>query len=634
MRIAYFLLFCFFFTLPVSAADEIPETTETFHIFKIQIVGNRLVLDDEILKVINSREGSPFDRDLITEDLKNIYQMGYFQKNHIEAQPVKDDEGNIIVEYRIKENPIIRDLIIYGGESIADVDAYKIFVDLVGKPENTKLLTEKIRSLESQYLDAGYIVARVKDINLDNSGTLRIYIDEGKIDSIVFTGNHKTKESYLRHIVSSVHEDEAYNERSFARDFRRLQGTGYFSNVSRAVRPSEDTDSEGYILEIQLQEKKTSSIGLGAGINSSAGLFGSGNATIGDLRGKGETLGINAMFGSGYGANSTFSRNQGLYRRGNIIQIGARYSIPYFADTEGTASLYSNYSRGPNFMLDLVRQTSLDSGVSYSSPLDTDGNNVLRFSTNFNNVKLDDRDHKKFIERITKNIMEDIGLDESAAKEKAENIRKKQLKDGSYLGFGGHYLFKDLDSDTKPRDGWRTRLGVEPAVSFGDINSFTKLSGSVTKYIPAWQSSTFVFNVRTGFELFGNIPQFSLFRLGGLNGVRGYRPFSDLGLGTKMAIAMAEYRTPLYNIIPPIHKVKFMRNLDFALFADGGLIRGNRAINTYTKRLNDAASVGFGFRVHMPVVGGLRVDMGFPLIKTLFKNPSLFGVNFGPADYF
>ncbi len=600
---------------------------------RVIIEGNRYLSSDEILAEVKSQPGTPFNKDLILEDLKNIYRLGYFDKTGLEARPEENPDGSLDIYFTVNENPPITDIEIYGTKAIGDIDSYKIFSELIGKPENINLLGQKIQLLEAQYLSQGYIVARVKDIDIDSEGTLKIYVDEGLIQEIVYIGNEKTKKGYLDHLVTNTEVNSPYNEKNFSKDFKKIQGTGYYSNVSRMVTPT--ADGNGYILEIKVQEKRNTNIGLGGGINSNAGLFGNVNLQMSNLRGQGETLTINGLLGSGYGANSAFN-NSSLFRRGNLTQVSARYNMPYFRNSDYNFGVFSTFSKGPNYLVDLSDQFNLNAGISVGKALDD--YNRLSYSAAYNFISIDDADldvdEKSYIDIISKNIREQEGGSIAASRKEAKALRKEQLVSGQYISNKFSYSHIDVDAPSKPRDGWKTRFGIEPAVSFGEISSFTKLDSSITRYSKLPWNSTFVFNARSGYELFGDVPQFTQYRLGGMNGVRGYRQLSDLGVGTKLLISTAEIRSPLYNLIPAIKSNKFLNNVDFAFFADAGLIGGSSRLNRVSNRLNQAASVGFGIRVNLPLVGALRVDIGFPLIEALTKNSGFFRLNFGAADQY
>ncbi len=619
--------------LIISILSNFQSPVFAAQIRKILLEGNHYLQDKEILGVIKSQAGTTFNKELILEDLKNIYKLAYFDRSGLEVKPLENSDGTIDLYFKLKENPPITDIEIYGCQKAEEVKAYEIFSELVGKPENINLLSQKIQILEANYLKEAYILARVKDIDIDSRGKLKIFIDEGLIQKISYSGNSRTKVNYLNHLVSNSKVNSVYNEKAFLKDFKKLQSTGYYSNVSRMLTPSED--SNGYILEITVEEKRNTNIGLGGGINSSAGLFGNVNLQIANVRGQGESLSVSGLLGSGYGANSAFN-NTNLFRRGNLTQVTSRYSVPYFMNSENTVSTFASFSLGPNYLVDLSDQTSMQAGLSVSRAIDEF--NRISLSSSYNFINLDPADldagDRSYIDIISSRIEDEYSMSPAAAKALARKLRKRQLVDGQYFSSKLSYSHSDLDSSSKPRDGWRSRIGIEPNLSFGDINNFTKLEASVSKYSKLPLNSTFVLNARSGFELFGSIPQFTQFRLGGVSGVRGYRQYSDLGLGTKLGIASAELRSPLYNIIPSIKSNKFLNNIDFALFADAGIVGGASGLNSISHRLNRAASVGFGLRVNLPLVGALRVDLGFPLIEALTRNPSFMRFNFGAADQY
>lgn len=630
--------------LPTSSLDQY--FGKTF-VSEVRISGNRLVTDAEVLDEVLSVAGSTFSRDMVINDLQKIFQLGYFEADGVQAIPYLKSDNSILLEYKVKENPPVNDLVIYGNTNTVELNAYDIFADLVGKPENVKLLKDKIQELETEYLKNGFIIAKVTDIDLNDAGILTVSVDEGVIKTISYKGNEKTKVDFLNHLVKDQGVNEPYNEFKFANDFKRLQGSNYFSSVTRTVRPAQD-GSGGYDLLIELAEKRTASVGLGGGVNSTAGIFGNASLNLGNLRGRGETLNVTAILGSGYGAAQTLNNDSRLVRRDNLTQISANYSIPYFLDSDYGFNTFANYSKGPNFNVDLSRQTAYGGGIGLSRVVGQ--SHVFRLSTTGNYIDLEDRDRKEYLDELTRNIIELDNLSQrdilkkkganftggrrGLARAEAKRLRDEQIVSGAYVGFKPSYTYNKLDNRQNPRDGWKTRISSEPVFGLGDISSFTKLSGSATKYLPVGKESSFLLNFRGGAEMFGDIPQFAIYRLGTTSGIRGYRQFSELGVGSRLAITTAELRTPIYNIIPPVKRYNFTKKVDFAVFADAGIIGGRVRLNRVTQRLSQAAAIGFGLRVKLPLVGALRFDIGFPLVEILTGNKKLFRFNFGPADIF
>ena len=118
------------------------------------------------------------------------------------------------------------------------------------------------------------------------------------------------------------------------------------------------------------------------------------------------------------------------------------------------------------------------------------------------------------------------------------------------------------------------------------------------------------------------MPQFAQYRLGGFNGLRGYRQFTDLGTGSSLLMASAELRMRLP--LPKGEKgtvagtfLNFMdKNVRGTIFSDAGGVGGNSLVNNSYSRGMMGSSVGVGLRLNVPMLGVIRLDYGFPLIST------------------
>ena len=128
---------------------------------------------------------------------------------------------------------------------------------------------------------------------------------------------------------------------------------------------------------------------------------------------------------------------------------------------------------------------------------------------------------------------------------------------------------------------------------------------------------------------------YNQFKPGGYYGIRGYRPFSDIGIGSRTLLLSAEIRTPLLDVIPGIQNTPVGKDLRLVLFSDYGYIGGNDTINRLFNRLTTAGSVGLGLRANIPMLGPIRIDYGLPVIKSLWNSKNIFGrFNFGFGERF
>ncbi len=101
--------------------------------------------------------------------------------------------------------------------------------------------------------------------------------------------------------------------------------------------------------------------------------------------------------------------------------------------------------------------------------------------------------------------------------------------------------------------------------------------------------------------------------------MRGYAQFSALGTGNSMMMGSAElrHRIPgLRKMDNPIAKL-IDKHVKLDAFFDAGQVGGNSLANQLTQRSMVGASVGFGVRLNLPMLGLIRVDYGYPLISTV-----------------
>ncbi len=117
-----------------------------------------------------------------------------------------------------------------------------------------------------------------------------------------------------------------------------------------------------------------------------------------------------------------------------------------------------------------------------------------------------------------------------------------------------------------------------------------KAGVNMSHYTPIDKDTVLATNFQAGTSM-GNVPGFAQYSLGGFNGIRGYRQFTDLGLGSNMIIARAELR---HTLIPKSDN-KFLnaihKNVKIGLFGDAGQVSGSTTYNNLLTRNSQAGSV-------------------------------------------
>ncbi len=619
---------------------------------EVLIEGNRLISEESILDVIDSKAGSKFDKDKVLKDLEAIDRLGYFIHDSIQADPEQTEEG-VLLKIRIEENNPVSMIQVSGNNLITTEELLSVSQDLIGKPESITKISEVLDQIEKKYQERGFLLARVTDIGMDPDGTLTIKLNEGVIDKIVIKGNIKTKESYIKRFLPNLTPNEPYNEILLVQDLRALQGTGLFEDIKRNLTPSKENPNK-YDLNLELEEKRSSSFGFGGGANTLNGLFANLGYSNNNLFGEGKQASFNTQFGTGLLANTLVS--QRFLSDHKTMQVEAKYSDPNFLNTKNSVTFFTHGYTFNSYLIDLAQERNLGLGASITRPLGMNlfggldltteavqmkeyGDSAIDFLTN----QLVNVDSGKLIGEITDKGAYKPGqlfgdhqgdVKKAAAIEAAKLIRKEQLQGGKYLNFNPSIAFDTRDNQLNPRNGWNNKINIGQGIGIGN-GSFTKLGVDLRRYIPIGQKTTLAFNLQGASRLIGDLPMYNQFKAGGFYGVRGYRPFSDLGIGSRSLLASAEVRTPLLDSIPGIQNTPVGKDLKLVFFSDYGYVGGNNSINKLYNRLNVAASAGIGIRANVPMLGPIRIDYGIPFIKSLWNNKNILGrFNFGFADRF
>lgn len=598
-----------------QADDSKGESTATLSVDDIQIQGNRLVPTEAITNVLKTKRGDRFDRGQILDDLQAINEMGYFDDKSLQVVPEKTSSG-VLLKIRVVENAPVTQFSFQGNNVIDSKEISKIFANQLGKPQNLNQLSQSIEKLEELYHDKGFLLARVTDVKDYPDGSVALKINEGEVAKIEIAGNRKTKDYIVRNAIK-LQEGSVYNEAQLTQDLKELYGRGYFQDIRRSLQPSPE-DPNKFVLKVEVDEKRTGSVGLGGGVDSVAGPFGSLSFSDANFRGKGQVVSFNGQVGSGVFGNINNSINNGgnaFLPTQRTYQLEANWVEPHLRGTD-TSLQVSGFGRNyASLLIDQAQQRSLGASVTLSKPLKK--NFHLNLGLMGENTRLTDLGDYLSTGGALENMAQralDLGKASTidGANALAGTVRQDQLKGGTFFSLKPSLTYDTRDAYIDATKGTFAKLSAGPSLGING-SSFAKAGASVSKFIPLGKSTTLALNMQGGGAL-GGMPQFAQYRLGGWNGIRGYRQFSDLGTGTSMLMATAEVRTRLP--LPKSSKVAKVidKHVKAAAFFDIGGVSGNGLSNSLFGRTNMGASVGIGLRVKLPMLGLVRLDYGIPLL--------------------
>ena len=175
-------------------------------IYKITVLGNVKVEEGVIRRAVKSRERGPFSADQVREDLRAIFNLGYFSDVQVDIKATPKGREIIFI---VMEKPSIKEILITGNQKVK-LDDIKEKVTLTTRSilnlEKVKENSEQIRRL---YFSKGYYGVKVEhkiDYLETNEVVVTFQIEEGvkgHIKKIVFKGNKRIKSSELKKIMQT-----------------------------------------------------------------------------------------------------------------------------------------------------------------------------------------------------------------------------------------------------------------------------------------------------------------------------------------------------------------------------------------------------------------------------------------------
>ena len=187
-------------------------TRFTLKIFKreiiadIRIKGQNRIEVDAIKRKIKTKAGDIFLSRRLTDDLKSIYSMGYFDDIRIETE--KGPAGRVVI-FKVKEKPTIRAIRIKGNTIFDDKKILENMTIKKGSIFNVYQIQKNIGRIQVLYKEKHYHNTQIEYKTKSrprNQIDLELKITEGKktsIRKISFIGNQAVKSRKLKKLMTT-----------------------------------------------------------------------------------------------------------------------------------------------------------------------------------------------------------------------------------------------------------------------------------------------------------------------------------------------------------------------------------------------------------------------------------------------
>lgn len=566
---------------------------------KIRFEGNTVFSDRDLRKEMKVKEkgffswltkSGRFESNQLDDDVDAILDF-YRSKGYLRAsspgvrrEVVKDGRVDLIIPIEEGAKYTV-DSVGFGSMSVfKSEELYPALSLNAGDAYNSKKMREDIKMIRSYYGSRGYADASVNP-DIEDAGPNRVkilyQINEGgryKVGRVNITGNTKTKDKVIRREIP-LQPGDMFNTVELETTKARLEGMQYFSEVQASGTPS----SAGYRdIDVMVQEKKTGTVGIGAG-------FSSIDSVVGFLMLEQANFDLfNPWNFTGGGQRFAMNLRLGSERTDASISI----TEPWFLDRQlalGTELFY----RDSTYFSDFYEQTNVGAAVSLRKPLTT--KSYLKGELRMETVEIDS-------EVDASDVF--VGNPVNAGNDPDPTVGSNSFLSQEEIGgdftrsaLNVSYVYDSRDSVMLPRSGQKYEVGLTYAGLGGDVETLSFSTQAQSHWNYKWDS-IFSLSGELAFVdgLDGDPPIFERMFLGGGRTLRGFE-FRDIGPrdtgytnevygGQSLGYVTAEVTVPIIETIRA------------AAFFDTGFVNAD----SWDPAPEDLYSdVGIGIRLILPI---------------------------------
>ena len=597
--------------LPENRVDLVFDINEggATGIRAINFIRNTAFSDGELRDVIQTTESvfynflssnDTYDPDRLSFD-RELLRRFYLSEGHADFRVVSavaeltDDREDFIVTFTLDEGPIYTFGDLGVSSTLRGVEDEELVGQISSDPgdiynatevENTvQAITDALGERGFAFVDVRPRVNRNREeLTIDVSYEVR----EGPrvfVERIDIVGNTRTLDEVVRREFALA-EGDAFNTAKLRRTRQKLQNLRFFSRVDVTNNPGSAPDRT--IVQVDVQEKSTGELSIGAGFSSTAGALGDLTILERNLLGRGQDLRL----------STTLATKQ--------QQIDLSFTEPYFLDRELSAGIDAFFRTTDFGDLSSFEEDEAGFGLRAGYQLAPKLRHTVRYT--FSRDKIDD-----------------VGTDASLAIQAQEGVFTTS-------SIGNEFFYDNRNSRFDPTDGYFMSYKIDTA-GLGGSEKFVRNEVGAgiyeslfgTSIVGSLEGSAGIITgldddeirISERFFLGGN--RMRGFKVGGV-GPRDLGSDDSLG-GTQYYVGSAEIEFPLG--LPEEFDIKG------AVFSDLGSVWGNDdPFPNITDDRTLRASLGIGFGWGSPA-GPIRINFTRAVLKEDYDKTEFFSFSFG-----
>ena len=503
---------------------------------QINIVGAKIFKEKDLLEQFTLRtpgwltwytKTDQYSKQKLSADLE-VLRSYYLDRGYIEFNiestqvSISPDKQDIYITVNVTEGEqySVSAVKLAGDLLLSEDELRKLVTIQPGTLFSRENVTDTTKALSERLSNHGYAFANVNAApELDKEKkqvAFTLFVDPGRrvyVRRIQVQGNTRSRDEVVRREVRQM-EAAWYDGEKINKSRSRIDKLGYFEEVT-VETPAVPGTTDQVDLNINVKEKPTGNMMLGAGLSSSEGVVFSGSVQQQNLFGSGKHVGV------GF----------------NTSKINKLYSLSYtdpFHTVDGVSrgfdAYYKDTDTSKSQSMAAYSTRSFGGGVRYGYPIGED--DFINFGLGFDSTQIKDvkvKRHQDFIR--------DHG----------------DTYTGMIASLG--WAKDSLDSRIYPMKGAAMRLNGE--MGYGSSLGYYRANAQYQQYFPMGREYTLMINGEMGFAngLGGEpLPFWKYYYAGGVGSVRGFKPGSlgpqdpvseeRLG-GTRRFVGNAEFLFPM-----------------------------------------------------------------------------------------
>jgi outer membrane protein insertion porin family len=189
-----------------APSPQAPPPSRVILIREVAVEGNRRVQEAVIVGRIRSAVGAPFSPSQASEDLRSVFNLGFFDDVQLK---VEDFEGGVKVTYVVTERPFVRDVEFVGNAKLGTSDLQEKIELKLGSVYNPVEVQRAREKLKDAYEDEGYFEVQISpEVEKFSDGDVKVVftINEGRkitIDKILIRGNKGLKDKEIKAVMAT-----------------------------------------------------------------------------------------------------------------------------------------------------------------------------------------------------------------------------------------------------------------------------------------------------------------------------------------------------------------------------------------------------------------------------------------------